>query len=199
MKYFTLIFFLTISNCESKKEMITDDELASILNNSIIKYHQTKEDKYLDSAYFKLKQNKSYNDSELTNPNLQLTITLLMNLKEYDELEKLLTNTKYLNEYNRINTLNITKYMKLKDTDKSKADSYIKDNLTIINDSLNKKPKDSLMYADYFSMRMFLVGKENTLNEIDSMESSQHEYSKVFYKILQESIESFPDEMLSKQ
>ena len=118
-----------------------------------------------------------------------------MNLKKYDELGKLLTRASNLNEYNRLNTLNIVRYLKLKNTNKQKANSYIEDNIIRITDSLNMKSKDSLIYADYFSMRMFLVGKEKAIMEIDSMQINK-EYSDDFYELLKESIKVYPDEHL---
>ena len=84
----------------------------------------------------------------------------------------------------------------IKKNDKEKADSYIEKNINRISDSLNKKEKDSLIYADYFSMRMFLVGKKNTLKEIDSMQVSNKKYSDIFYDLLKESIDAYPDDHL---
>lgn len=195
MKYFIFLFLLTAFTCQEKRQPISDEELSGLLNNSIIKYHETKDQKILDSAYAKLIQNKSYKNSELVTTNLQLSISLLLNMKKYNELEKLLEETKYLNEYNRLNTLNIVRYLKLKNTNKQKANSYIEENIVRITDSLNMKPKDSLIYADYFSMRMFLVGKEKAIKEIDSMQINK-EYSEGFYKLLKESIKVYPDEHL---
>jgi hypothetical protein len=45
-------------------------------------------------------------------------------------------------------------------------------------------------------MRMFLVGKKNTLKEIDSMQVSNKEYSDIFYDLLKESIDAYPDDHL---
>lgn len=195
MKYFMLIVLFTISTC-SNNYKVTDEELNPILRNNIMKYHQSKDEKYLNEAYAKLKENKNYNKNLTSVENSQLIIALLMNLKKYDELENLLEKTKIINEYNRLNTLNIVKYLKIKNTNKEKADSYIEKNIVRINDSLNKKVKDSLIYADYFSMRMFLVGKKNTLKEIDSMQVSNKEYSDIFYDLLKESIDAYPDDHL---
>lgn len=195
MKYFIVLFLLTASTCKEKKQPISNDELSSILSNSIFKYHETKDHQYLDSAYVKLIRNKDYKNFELTTTNLQLSISLLLNMKKYDELEKLLVKTKNLDEYSRLNTLNIVKYHKLKKVNKHKANSYIEENIARITDSLNTKPKDSLIFADYFSMRMFLVGKEKAIMEVDSMQTDKV-YSEDFYELLKESIKVYPDEHL---
>lgn len=195
MKYFIFLFLLTASTCQEKRQTMSEQELSSLLNNSIIKYHETKEVKILEDAYEELEKNINYKKAELSASNSQLIIALLMNLKKYDELEKLLTRASNLNEYNRLNTLNIVRYLKLKTSNKQKANSYIEDNIIRIMDSLNMKPKDSLIYADYFSMRMFLVGKEKTIKEIDSMQINK-EYSEDFYELLKESIKVYPDEHL---
>ena len=175
---------------------MSDEDLNSILKNSIIQYHEFKDEKYLNEAFVKLKLNKNYNKQLISNANSQLVITLLFNMKKYDELINLLENTKNINEYNRLITLNIAKYLKFKNIDKQKANLFIKKNITRINDSLNKEVKDSLIYSDYFSMKMFLNGKEITLKEIDSMQTLNKKYSEMFYEILKESIEVYPYEHL---
>lgn len=195
MKYFIILFLLTISACQEKKQLVSNEELSSILSNSIFNYHETKNQQYLDSAYVKLTQNKDYKNYKLGATNLQLSISLLLSMRKYEELEEMLYKANGLNEYNRLNNLNVVKYLKLRNVNKQKANSYIEDNIVRIKYLLNRKSKDSILYADYFSMRMFLVGKEKAIKEIDSMRTNK-EYSDFFYDLLKESIEVYPDEHL---
>lgn len=197
MKNIICLIFLSALSCINTKEKIDNKELLNILNLNTIQYFETNNQEYLQSAYEKLNQNKDYRNKGLTSENSKLVISLLLNLKKYDELEKLLEKDITLNKYNRIITLNTVKYLKYSKENKEKANSYIKENIAMINDSLNKKPQDSLLYGDYFSNRMFLVGKKNVLMEIDSMQKSNKKYSDFFYQeILKESIQNYPDELL---
>lgn len=195
IKYLTIISLFTIFTC-SNKFKVSDEDLNSILKNSIIQYHEFKDQKHLNEAFVKLKLNKNYNKQLVSDTNSQLVITLLFNMKKYDDIINLLENTKNINEYNRLITLNIAKYLKFKNIDKQKANLFIKKNITRINDSLNKEVKDSLIYLDYFSMKMFISGKETAIKEIDSMQISNETYSNMFYEILKESIEVYPNEHL---
>ncbi|AWI25513.1 hypothetical protein HYN49_06160 [Flavobacterium pallidum] len=120
-----------------------------------------------------------------------------MNLNKYDELEKLLIEDENINTYYRKNTLNVVRYLKNFNRDKVKSQSYINENINRITDSIRKSPKDSLLYGDYFAMRMFLNGKAKTLVEIDSMQAVNKKYSEIFYEsILKDAVKEYPDDYL---
>lgn len=189
--YTTILLFLS---CNRNSDMITNEKLNILLSENISKYHKTKDKKYLIFVYEKLSKNDDFKNHGLVGKNSLPIISLLLNLKKYDELEKLLANNTAINKYNRINTLNTVKYLKFKNNNIEKANSYIKESTKMIIDSLQKSPNDSLLYADYFSMRVFLVGKEKVLKEIDSMQIVNKKYSDLFYKdILRSSIENYQD------
>ncbi|AWG26979.1 hypothetical protein [Flavobacterium kingsejongi] len=107
--------------------------------------------------------------------------------------EDLILKNKTLSKYHRLNTLNIVKFLNTKDQDTKDSNRYLYENIKRINDSINKKPIDSLLYIDYFSMKMFLNGKNKTLIEIDSMQKNNKSYSDVFYEILRENIQVYPE------
>jgi len=195
-----LSILMMLLSCVKTKESITNENLNLLLSQSISKYHATKDKKYLLSAYNKLNKNKDFVEQGLVGKNSFPIISLLFNLKKYDELEKLLLSNNTINRYNRVNTLNTVRFLKFKNSDKNKADFYIKESITLIEDTINKAPKDSLLYADYFSMRLFLVGKKSVLKEIDSMQKVNKKYSNLFYdEILKEAIKEYPDEYLTTE
>jgi len=199
MKILICTSFLFVLSCVNTKKNITNEELNILLSKTNIQYFQTKEKKYLDLAYEQLKYNKDFREEGLLGKNSLPIISLLLNLKKYNELEKLLIKTKSINEYSRLNTLNTVRYLKFKDKDLPKAKLFIAESLKMIKDTIDKKPNDSLRYADYFSMRMFLVGKKGALKEVDSMKAVNKRYSDIFYDaILRDAIESYPDEYLPK-
>lgn len=197
MKTIICTCLLFALSCTNTNKNITNEDLNILINKSSMLYFQTKEKKHLETAYKSLKYNKDFSEKGLSGKNSLPIISLLMNLKKYDELDKLLAENKTINEYNRKNTLNIVRYLNNFEKDRVKSKSYINENIKRINDSIRKAPKDSLLYADYFSMRMFLKGKATTLKEIDSMQTINKKYSEMFYKsILKETIEAYPDENL---
>lgn len=199
MKTIICTIFLFVLSCVNTKKSITNEELNALLNKTNIEYFQTKDKKSLEFAYEQLKYNKDFREEGLSGKNSLPIVSLLLNLKKYNELENLLLKTKSINEYSRLNTLNTVRYLKFKDNNLPKAKLYIAESLKMIKDTIDKKPNDSLRYADYFSMRMFLVGKKGALKEVDSMKAVNKRYSDIFYDaILKDAIESYPDEYLAK-
>ena len=199
---FVFIFNLFILSCVNKtidSNDISNEQLNEILNKSIIEYSQNKDKKSLEKAYDCLSKNKDFREYGLVNGISNSTIGVLMGLGKYDELEKLLKKNNIIDPYNKTNILNTVRYLKFKDKNLPKAKMYIAESLKMIKDTIDKKPNDSLRYADYFSMRMFLVGKKGALKEVDSMKAVNKRYSDMFYDdILKEAIESYPDEYLPK-
>lgn len=203
MKFFSIIivFILSISCVKkvSENRDISNKELSDILNKSLMEYSQKKDKKILENAYSYLNKNKDFREHGLVSGISNPTIGVLMALNRYDELEELLDKTNIMDYYNKTNILNTVRYLKFKDNNLPKAKLYIAESLKMIKDTIDKKPNDSLRYADYFSMRMFLVGKKGALKEVDSMKAVNKRYSDIFYDaILKDAIESYPDEYLAK-
>lgn len=189
-----IVFSFFITSCNGQQD-ISNQELNNILNHSLTEYYVKKDNKILEKAYQNLQRNKDFREHGLVNGISFSTITVLMNLKKYDELEKLLVDNKILNQYNKQTILNTVRFLKYSPKDKQKGESYMQENLKLAQDTIKKSPKDSLLYGDYFSAQMFLKGKENTLKQIDSTFSQKSRYR----KILKESIEIYPEELLPKK
>lgn len=193
-------FIILFSSCFKKVESISNENLNILISQNLSKYYLTKDKKYLLDSYSKLPNNKDFIEHGLVGKNSLPIISLLLNLKKYEELERLLISNNTINKYNRINTLNTVRFLKLKKINKIRANDYISESIVMIKDTISKSPKDSLLYIDYFSMRMFLIGKKNVLKEIDSMEVANKKYSNIFYKsILKDNIENYPDEFLNEK
>jgi hypothetical protein len=109
MKTIICFSFLFVLSCVNTKKNITNEELNVLLNKTTMQYFQTKDKKYLDVAYEQLKYNKDFVEKGLSGKNSLPIVSLLLNLKKYDELEELLIKNKSINEYSRINTLNTTR------------------------------------------------------------------------------------------
>ena len=193
MKYKILILVFLINAC-SNKEYISDRRLFDILHTNFEKYSQTKEEKFLTIAFDSLKKNKKFNQGIFPKSSGQWIIPILFNLKKYKKLEELLQNDKNLNNYYKTNTIKLVKYLRLKNKNKEKAKTYMKESVKMINDSLLKFPNDSLKYFDLFFVKRILYGKEIALKQIDSMES-KNKFSSRFSKMLKRDILEFPIEM----
>ena len=197
MKNYISILLLLIVSCVNTKESITNEELSILLDKNASEYFETKNKKHLLSSYKNLKKNKDFIEKGLTEKNTQLIISLFLDLKKYDELEVLLNNNYTLKKYYKTSTINLVKFLKTNEKDKNKANSYIYENLKTIKDSLNKTPKDSALYTDYFLMRLYLKGKKEALKEVDSMQIVNKTFTNDFYDlILRDFIKDYPNENL---
>lgn len=184
-------------SCQNRMDNYKKFKLS--LNKCLTNYYVTNDKKYLLEGYDILQKDNDFKENGITKYNQDVVIPILFSLKRYDELEKLLINNKVLNQYNCTNILNMVRALKYSKINKNKSNTYIYESIKIIQDSMKKVPKDSLLYADYFTMRMYLNGKERVLEEIDSMQKVNKNYSKLFYEnILKELIEEHPKELLPK-
>ena len=82
---------------------------------------------------------------------------------------------------------------------------FIYDNIKIIQDTLSKSTKDSILYIDYFTMRLVLKDYENVMEEIDSMQYANNNFSEMYYnEILKDAItefyeSEFTDDLITKK
>lgn len=193
-KYLILLILIFIS-CQNRTDNYKKFKLS--LNECLTNYYVTNDKKYLLEGYNILQKNNDFKQNGITKYNQDIVIPILFSFKKYDELEELLVNNKTVNKYTSTNTLNMVRALKYSKVNKSKSNTYIYESIKMIQDSIKKAPNDSLLYADYFTMRMYLNGKVKALQEIDSMQKVDKRYTELFYnKILKESIEEYPLELL---
>ncbi|MNL74683.1 hypothetical protein D3C87_2003620 [compost metagenome] len=66
-----------------------------------------------------------------------------------------------------------------------------------IKNKIDQNPKDSLLYVDYFIMKLYKSDRITALKEVDSMKMINKDFSGLFYKaMLKDAIEDYPDEYL---
>ena len=120
-----------------------------------------------------------------------------MYLKKYEELEKLLSKNTTIDETKKGITLNTIKSLNVYKKDKVLAREYIDQNLKTIKERIDQNSKDSLLYVDYFVMKLYKSDRVRTLKEIDSMQQVNKNHSPLFYNaILKDAIKEYPQEYL---
>lgn len=160
-------------------------------------YLLTRDKKFLKKGYDELNRNVGFNEKGITDKNREIVIPLLMYLRKYDELEKLMINYKTIDINKKEISLNLIKSLKVNKKDKLLSKSYIDKNLKLIKEMILKNPKDSLLYGDYFVMKLYNSDKNTVLKQIDSMQKSNKVYSSEFYDLLlKDLINNYPKEFL---
>ncbi|OUL63584.1 hypothetical protein [Flavobacterium sp. AJR] len=192
-----LISCVILLSC-NKKDNLNDTNSLKIANQYLTEYYKTKNQKFLEKSYKSLNENTVYKEEGITNDNKELVLPLLMYMKKYDELEKLLQEDTILDKYQKEITSNLIKSLNnQKDMELSKK--YIYKNIDLIQNKITSTPNDSLLYTQYFIMKLYLNGRDKTLQEIDSMKAKNPKYSKAYYDyILRDLIEEYPQELLYK-
>ncbi|MEA9412497.1 hypothetical protein [Flavobacterium sp. PL02] len=192
-----LISCVILLSC-NKKDNLNDTNSLKIANQYLTEYYKTKNQKFLEKSYKSLNENTVYKEEGITNDNKELVLPLLMYMKKYDELEKLLQEDTILDKYQKEITSNLIKSLNnQKDMELSKK--YIYKNIDLIQNKITSTPNDSLLYTQYFVMKLYLNGRDKTLQEIDSMKAKNPKYSKAYYDyILRDLIEEYPQELLYK-
>src|SRR5690606_7280776 len=94
----------------------------------------------------------------------QSVVSAFMILKKYDELKMLINNQSNI-DYNDKLILNLLDYILEKKSGNIKKE-FIYNNIKLVQDTLVKSPKDSLLYIDYFTMRSILKNNKGINDEI---------------------------------
>ena len=180
-----IISSIIISSCS--KEVKKNDVFIS----SLQKYYSTNNRSELQAAYLELKP--KINDKEaLLNYDKQSVVSAFMILKKYDELKMLVNNQSNI-DYNDKLILNLLDYILEKKSGNIKKE-FIYNNIKLVQDTLVKSPKDSLLYIDYFTMRSILKNNKGINDEIDSMQYTNSNFTDSYYNdILRVAIDEFYD------
>lgn len=178
-----IISSIIISSCS--KEVKKND----VFINSLQKYYSTNNRSELQSAYLELKP-KINNKEALLNYDKQSVVSTFMILKKYDELKMLINNQSNI-DYNDKLILNLLDYILEKKSGNIKKE-FIYNNIKLVQDTLVKSPKDSLLYIDYFTMRSILKNHKGINDEIDSMQYTNSNFTDSYYNdILRGAIDEF--------
>jgi hypothetical protein len=192
MKRFLVIaFFLCLLSCQK------DNKHLSKANSYFVEYLHTNESAYLDSSYQTLRTAGYFNSKRLNPNNADLISSLLLYMRKYDELENLLKENNNLEEYQKDFTLNLTLALKTYKNDSLQAKDYILENEKMVKNKIAATPNDSILWVSYFAMRIYMVGKQQALQEVDSIKASNEKFSDSFYEnILVDFIEEYPSELM---
>lgn len=188
MKYLILSLpILLLIACHNNK--VTENDVFSASLNT---YYVTHNKSDLQKAFIELKKDID-NQKYETQYDKKDIIAVLMILKEYDVLKTFLSNQQKT-DYNSKLTLNLVNYIIERKQGKSNK-KFIYSNIKTIQDTLAKSSKDSLLYVDYFTMRLILEDSvENIMREIDSMQYANDNFSELYYNdILKDAIKEFYD------
>ncbi|PQL95009.1 hypothetical protein [Apibacter adventoris] len=198
-----LILILTCVSCQNKISNQGSDEITlknarKYLNEYFTLSEEQEKKELLSKSYKELNKNEDFKKNGLTKSNFSLAITILIYMKKYDDLERLLLKARNIpDSYNNTIVLNYVKYLKYYKKDKILSEGFIRNNVSLIHQQIGKTPEDSLLYFDYFRMKAYLNGKDKAIKEIDSMKKVNNNFSDFFYDYgliqgIEEMEDSFP-------
>ncbi|OOG71897.1 hypothetical protein [Algoriphagus sp. A40] len=187
--------FLAIALCLVSCQV--DSGHLSEANDYFVEYLLTHEIAYLDSSYQYLRSEGYLNGEKLDHQNIDLITSVLLYTKKYDELEGLLKADNKLEGYKKDFTLNLTLALKTYKEDSVESRGYILANLKMVKNEIASNPHDSVLWVNYFATRIYLDGKEQTIQEVDSLKSISKTFSDSFYEnTLIDFIEEYPKELM---
>lgn len=180
MKSIVLIFFILASSCVNR-ESLKEKEKSDLISKSLISFYNSNETEVLYKTYSQLEK-KYKNEELLLKFDKKEVINMFLILKKYSELKHILNTQKKLSYHDKL-ILNLIDY-KIDKENGIMNNKYINNNIRLIQDTLRKSPKDSILYIDYFSMRSVLVDSMKIREEIDSMQYTNKNFSKDFYDLI---------------
>ncbi len=189
-----LILVVGLSSCQDSSKSLPEARkyyLEYLLNN---------DKTYLDKTYESLKSRGYLEEHGLNEQNRDIVVMLLLQMKKYDELEGLLTANQDMRAFDKNLALNLTRSLAIYPEDSVEAKRLMLENLQLVENEMEANPNDSLLWGSHFTARMYLVGREKALQEIDSLKSVDDRYSDIFYEYtLKELIKEYPDELMYKR
>lgn len=180
MKSIVLMFFILASSCVNR-ESLKEKEKSDLISKSLISFYNSNETEVLYKTYSQLEK-KYKNEELLLKFDKKEVINMFLILKKYSELKHILNTQKKLSYHDKL-ILNLIDY-KIDKENGMMNNKYINNNIRLIQDTLRKSPKDSILYIDYFSMRSVLVDSMKIREEIDSMQYTNKNFSKDFYDLI---------------
>ncbi|GEM_PF-1687544 len=180
MKSIVLMFFILASSCVNR-ESLKEKEKSDLISKSLISFYNSNETEVLYKTYSQLEK-KYKNEELLLKFDKKEVINMFLILKKYSELKHILNTQKKLSYHDKL-ILNLIDY-KIDKENGIMNNKYINNNIRLIQDTLRKSPKDSILYIDYFSMRSVLVDSMKIREEIDSMQYTNKNFSKDFYDLI---------------
>lgn len=193
--YIFLTSLLLLFSCNKKAVKMGPDYLnvaKKHLNDYVINHDKSD----LKLSYAALQKDKQFHEKGLNDENRHTVVSIYMYSGKYKELKKLLIDDITVDKFKKEITTNLLEALTENNREQSKL--YLKKNISLINEKLIQNPQDSLLYIDYFTMKLYLEGRSEVLKEIDSMKHLNKRFSPDYYDlILSDMIKDYPDEFLS--
>lgn len=189
-RFLIIVSIIILISCKNKKENL------SLANEHFVDYLVTKKKSHLDSSYQYLKSGGYLIADNINKQNVDLITTILLYMKKYQDLELLLKENNKMAAQEKEFILNLTLALKNYKVDSIKAKEYIRNNLIITEKEIVSNPFDSTSWVQYCAMRIYLVGKNQAIQEVDSIKSINN-FSNSFYEnFLVEFIREYPNELM---
>jgi hypothetical protein len=155
-----------------------------------------KDTNLLANSYQCIRSNREFREEGLTTDNYDLVLSQLMYLRKYDELEYLVEHSNsVIREKEMIRTL--IKALRIYSSDSLAAYNFVDDMAIRVKSNIDRHPKDSLLYVDYFVLSIYKNGRQETLSDLDSFKLVDTNFSESFYEnVLRDVILEYPSEYL---
>lgn len=195
LKYYALLLLMLVS-CKPKlqdTQFIESRKFKIELLEASIKCDIHNDRSELLKIYKRLNKHKEFKGSFFEYSQVNLLMDMYIYLEKYKELDKIFLMHKSSLSKDQIFVYNINKFL-LKGKNHPE---FIYDNMNELKKMIARDKNDSLIYVDYFVHKVYLQGKEKTLQDIDSMKKKNKKISAFFYKyVLKQTIEEYPDALL---
>jgi hypothetical protein len=193
MNKILLIVLLLQLSCKNNSNHSNGDGYGEA-KEYLMQYLITKDTAQLKKSYEELISNEHFEKNGLNDLNKDLVIPVFMYLRKYDELFNIVQKSE-IPKKNQ--TLNLIRSLQEYKHDPGAAKKYIAQNINRIKQQLESNAQDSLLYIDYFIMRLYQVGREQTMVEVDSFKTVNNNFSDLFYnQILEDVVKEYPEEFL---
>ena len=144
-----------------------------------------------------LYQHPQYLNQELNTRKLSAFLGSFMYSQRYAELENIIDKHYHEDAFIRNYYLNLIRALKAHPQDSTLAKDYIKNNITLTYDRILQNPADSLRLLEYYGSRIYLLGKDSVLKEVDYLITDSAQFSTLFYdQVLKEAIINYPEQFL---
>lgn len=156
------ITLILVSSCNEKFTINYNNEI-----NTYQKYLQTDSLLYLSNSYNFLQQNPDYLKSGLNEKNKIIVVPILLNFKKFEELQLAINNSRDKNDTELRYISNKAYFLEFYQKGIIK-DSFLIENIEIVNKKINETPNDTALYFDLIESYYLLNGYDSTMMFITS-------------------------------
>lgn len=203
VKLLSILLILFSASCNSQiKDSSANEEIkrkASLLQDAVLFTYKSGDSTKLYTAYQLLVKENGFDKCVINPYYIRNVITILTLLKKYEKLDCILRNEKNnIDQEFREDLIDANEYSQYKDQNYSRAIEAINRTIKRYENKIVANPKDSLTEQKLFLTKVYIIGKNAMLKQIDSIANLPlAKYSSNYYEILKYTIEKMPlDESL---